>query len=125
MALHQIHAPDPGFSGVVAGVSFVGGVGRTGRGTALAYFRRQGYGVERVEAASSDAPASEPSSEVAATVVPDGTIGEVVAWVRGADENSEPADGWHDRARQALEHELAKGDDARSRLVKLLNEVVG
>lgn len=57
--------------------------------------------------------------------LPDGSIAEVTAWVRGADEDDEPAEGWHERAVEARDAELAKGDEARSSLVKLLNSVVG
>lgn len=55
--------------------------------------------------------------------VPDGTIGEVVDWVRGAPEGEDPADGWSVRAGLALEAEAAK-PEPRKTLVKLLTEVL-
>ena len=50
-----IHTPVKGFSGVVAGVSFVAGVGESSDSSALAYFERQGYTVT-VEDAPKRAP---------------------------------------------------------------------
>ncbi|WP_332644075.1 hypothetical protein [Aeromicrobium sp.] len=41
-----VKAPVEGFSGVVANVEFVDGVGETSDPTALSYFRRHGYGVD-------------------------------------------------------------------------------
>lgn len=49
-----IKTPVEGFSGLVAGVHFVDGVGKTDNESAIAYFERQGYGV-------GDAPAEDPS----------------------------------------------------------------
>lgn len=45
----KVAAPVKGFSGVVANVQFVDGVGETGDPTALAYFKRHGYTVEAPE----------------------------------------------------------------------------
>lgn len=41
-----ITTPVKGFTGRVAGVSFVDGVGETASPGALAYFRRHGYGID-------------------------------------------------------------------------------
>lgn len=41
----QIQTPVKGFNGIVAGVSFVDGVGETDDPAALAYFERQGYDI--------------------------------------------------------------------------------
>jgi len=51
MAEFKVTAPDEGFSGQVAGVSFTKGtatVDSAGNRAALAYFRRRGYTVEQV-----------------------------------------------------------------------------
>lgn len=45
MATKTIKAPNEKFSGLVAGVHFVDGVGKTDDKVAIAYFERQGYGV--------------------------------------------------------------------------------
>lgn len=42
----RVTTPVEGFSGNVVGVVFVDGKGETADGAALAYFRRQGYGIE-------------------------------------------------------------------------------
>lgn len=42
----RIATPVAGFSGVVANVKFVDGVGETGNPTAVAYFKRHGYSIE-------------------------------------------------------------------------------
>ncbi|CAB4202077.1 hypothetical protein UFOVP1360_50 [uncultured Caudovirales phage] len=61
--------------------------------------------------------------------VPVGTVSEVAAWVHtGAvdgDTETDPADGWHERATRALEAEMSPGGESRSSLVKLLTKVVG
>lgn len=57
--------------------------------------------------------------------VPDGTIDEVAAWVRGSLDDEPPAEGWDVRARMALDVELARGDAARKTLVALLRSVLG
>lgn len=49
-----IKTPVEGFSGLVAGVHFVDGVGKTDDESAIAYFERQGYGF-------GDEPAEDPS----------------------------------------------------------------
>lgn len=46
MTLAQVKTPVEGFSGVVAGVSFVDGVGESDSPSALNYFRRHGYAIE-------------------------------------------------------------------------------
>lgn len=56
--------------------------------------------------------------------VPDDTIDAVMAWVRGSTED-DPAEGWEDRALEALEAEQAKGDKARKTLVELLDVLIG
>lgn len=58
------------------------------------------------------------------SAVPDGSIDSVVEWVRGGPDDQEPTEGWERRASDALDVELAKGDDARSGLVKLLSPLV-
>lgn len=45
MANKTIKAPVEDFTGLVAGVHFVDGVGKTDDEAAIAYFERQGYGV--------------------------------------------------------------------------------
>ncbi|MCT1395666.1 hypothetical protein M4D51_07990 [Microbacterium sp. p3-SID338] len=50
-----IKAPVETFSGLVAGVHFVDGVGKTDDEAAIAYFERQGYGV-------GDEPAEQPGN---------------------------------------------------------------
>lgn len=55
----KIYAPVAAFSGVVAGVQFIGGEGETDRDAALAYFARQGYRIVF------DAPEPEPADEPA------------------------------------------------------------
>jgi hypothetical protein len=45
MAKKIIKTPVEGFSGVVAGVAFADGVGKTDDPSAIAYFQRHGYGV--------------------------------------------------------------------------------
>jgi hypothetical protein len=55
--------------------------------------------------------------------VPDGTIADVVAWVRGAPEDEPAADGWEVRAQRAFDAETAAGHP-RSTLVDLLAEYV-
>lgn len=59
----KIYAPVAAFSGVVAGVQFIGGEGETDRDAALAYFARQGYRIvfDAPEPEPDDAPADEPA----------------------------------------------------------------
>lgn len=45
----EVRTPVKGFSGKVAGVDFVDGVGSTSDESALAYFRRHGYEVASPE----------------------------------------------------------------------------
>lgn len=66
----------------------------------------------------------EPSDPVDPSSVPDGTIDSVIAWVHGASEDDSPTEGWDERAALALAAETAKGDDARSGLVRLLTPLV-
>lgn len=56
--------------------------------------------------------------------VPDGNIDEVVAWVRGAPDHEDPADGWDQRARLALDAEIG-ADKPRSTLLDLLEPLAG
>lgn len=51
-------------------------------------------------------------------------VDDVVDWVRGGPEGSDPADGWPDRAQRALDAETAKGDKARPTLVEKLEDIV-
>lgn len=44
-SVKTIKTPVEGFTGLVAGVHFVDGVGKTDDESAIAYFERQGYGV--------------------------------------------------------------------------------
>lgn len=53
-SVKTIKTPVEGFTGLVAGVQFVDGVGKTDSESAIAYFERQGYGV-------GDEPAENPS----------------------------------------------------------------
>lgn len=53
-----------------------------------------------------------------------GTISQILDWVRGAPEDDEPADGWVDRAAVALEVEQSAGDQARKRLIAVLEPIV-
>jgi len=52
-SVKTIKTPVEGFTGLVAGVHFVDGVGKTDDESAIAYFERQGYGV-------GDQPAEQP-----------------------------------------------------------------
>lgn len=52
----RIKTPVPGFTGLVAGVSFVSGEGSTNDKAALAYFARQGYEVTAGRKAPAKAP---------------------------------------------------------------------
>lgn len=65
--MHKITAPVKGYSGRVAGVHFVDGVGETDNENAIAYFRRHKYGVEEV------AQADEQVDETPAAEVPEVT----------------------------------------------------
>ncbi|GAB2646298.1 hypothetical protein GCM10027169_13100 [Gordonia jinhuaensis] len=56
----KITAPVKDFSGTVAGVDFVEGVGDTDDENAIAYFERQGYEVSKAKA-KVDIPDGEPS----------------------------------------------------------------
>ncbi|MCK2024057.1 hypothetical protein KZC52_14045 [Microbacterium sp. kSW2-24] len=53
-SVKTIKTPVDGFTGLVAGVHFVEGVGKTDDESAIAYFERQGYGV-------GDDPADDPT----------------------------------------------------------------
>lgn len=64
-----------------------------------------------------DTPTGDPSA------VPAGSVDDVTAWVRGADTDDAPADGWQDRARQALDAEQASAKP-RKGLVALLEGLV-
>lgn len=55
--------------------------------------------------------------------VPAGTIAEVSAWVRGSADADDPADGWDERARQALAAEQAS-DSPRSTFVAQLEALL-
>ncbi len=54
----------------------------------------------------------------------EGTIDDVVDWVRGAATGVQPVDGWPDRAQHALEVEQAKGDEKRDALVERLQAII-
>lgn len=113
MSSVTVRTPVEGFTGVRAGIHFVEGsavVDEVDDGMAVAYFRRHGY---RLDGETSELSA-----------VPDGSIDSVVEWVRGGPDDQEPTEGWERRASDALDVELAKGDDARSGLVKLLSPLV-
>ncbi|GGD33119.1 hypothetical protein GCM10010915_11880 [Microbacterium faecale] len=58
----KITTPVKGFTGKVAGVSFVDGKGETTDKAALAYFRRHGYGVDAAEKAV-EIPEGEPTAD--------------------------------------------------------------
>lgn len=58
----EVRTPAEGFSGTVAGVEFVDGVGETSNANALNYFRRHGYEIE-----SAKAPAKAPAKKTAAS----------------------------------------------------------
>lgn len=60
-----IKTPVEGFNGIVAGVQFVDGVGKTDDEGAIAYFERQGYTVagDVSEAAERDYPEGDPSDK--------------------------------------------------------------
>lgn len=62
----KVTAPVVGFSGVVANVEFVDGVGETDNPTAVAYFKRHGYDVvtpEKKAPAKKAAVLKPPASE--------------------------------------------------------------
>lgn len=61
----KITAPVAGFSGVVANVGFVDGVGESDDLGALAYFRRHGYEVETAKPAAKKAE-EKPAKKAAA-----------------------------------------------------------
>lgn len=71
-----------------------------------------------------DDEAQQPTAPVDPDAVPDASIGDVIDWIRQDDAEGEPSEGWVERAGQALDAELAKGDDARVTLVKSLSEVL-
>lgn len=54
--------------------------------------------------------------------VPKGNVDDIVAWVRGSAPDEEPAEGWDERAQEALDAELAGKD--RPSLVKQLKAVL-
>ncbi|MFF7146049.1 hypothetical protein ACFZB5_33450 [Streptomyces nodosus] len=58
--MHEVTTPVQGFTGTVAGVHFADGRAETDNETALAYFRRRGYGVK--ELPKRKAPAKPPES---------------------------------------------------------------
>ena len=60
----KVTTPVPGFSGRVAGVSFEDGVGETDDEAALAYFDRQGYGVDGVSVDDAEDDEQEIEAEV-------------------------------------------------------------
>jgi hypothetical protein len=66
----RITAPVEGFTGTVANVEFVGGVGETENANAVAYFVRHGYAVEGGEAAAPKPPAKPRSAKKAAAPKP-------------------------------------------------------
>lgn len=59
----KITTPVEGFNGTVAGVTFVDGVGETVDEGAVAYFERQGYGVDVEAPEESDPAATDPEGE--------------------------------------------------------------
>lgn len=69
-----------------------------------------------------DDETTEPAVVVDPDAVPDGAITAVVDWVRGAPEDTTPADGWVERAQRALDVEVAGKN--RTSLVKLLTTLV-
>lgn len=75
----QVTAPVSGFTGEVAGVHFVDGVGNTDNSRALAYFARHGYAVSKsvtgkaVEAPIAATPAEDESPSEDAESLDDST----------------------------------------------------
>lgn len=57
------------------------------------------------------------------SAVPSGSVADVTVWVRGGDDDSDPVDGWQDRARQALDAEQV-APKPRKGLVALLEGLV-
>jgi hypothetical protein len=70
-------------------------------------------------------PDPEPEVKVDPGAVPDGTINDVIDWVRGAPDGDEPTDGYQDRARQALDAETVSRENPRSTLVDALEQIAG
>lgn len=58
-----IQAPNEKFNGIVAGVRFVDGVGKTDDENAIAYFERQGYGVNSEPSEDREFPLGDPSDK--------------------------------------------------------------
>lgn len=63
MAKRTIKSPVETFSGLVAGVQFVDGVGSTDNEGAIAYFERQGYDVAGEKPTEPDFPLGDPNEE--------------------------------------------------------------
>lgn len=80
MTLHKITAPVPGYTGTVAGVALANGTGETDSPSAVAYFRRHGYGVEPAEEPAADEESDAPFDPAAHTV------DEVAEYLAEADE---------------------------------------
>lgn len=59
----HITTPVKGFTGHVAGVDFVKGVGETDDENAISYFERHGYEVSGTPAPTPEAPEGEPSDK--------------------------------------------------------------
>lgn len=83
-------------------------------------------GAEQIEAflASGEPVAVETEPGEEPSDVPTGKIEDVIDWVRGGPVDSEPTEGWADRAAQALDVEEAKGDKARTGLVEKLGVIL-
>lgn len=64
-------------------------------------------------------PEPEPETEVDESSVPVGSVADVLAWVRGHDDDAPAADGWEDRAEQALAAERAT-EKPRTTLIEAL-----
>lgn len=73
-----------------------------------------------VEVAGDDEPDSEREPD---NGPPSGKVADVVDWVRGGPEGTEPTDGWEARADTALAAELAK-DKPRASLIDILEALV-
>lgn len=65
MIILRIQTPVEGFTGEVVGVSFVDGFGETEDENAIAYFIRQGFGLEGSDPEGTEPePEAEPEAEV-------------------------------------------------------------
>jgi hypothetical protein len=80
--------------------------------------------IEVTEATDTVATADDSGSTTDPDAVPDGNIGDVIAWVRGGPVDQEPVDGWDERAQRALDTEVEKGNEARKTLVDLLEQAL-